>query len=153
MNQFVDTFGFFPLLYILAIFILNILALSLFLALIYQNYLKAFDYGEKYRVILAFDQLLSAYDTQRSCDIVFGDQSDYIKYKLLGFYNPNTTIPAKNEAKAVMQEIQRYGSKEDVKKQRQTIDRLEREHQFKHKVSRFVRAFEITQKELVLPTS
>jgi hypothetical protein len=63
MSQFTETYGSLTLLYFLSIFVFNALALSLFLAIFYQNYLKASAYGDKYKVILSFDQLLIVYDT------------------------------------------------------------------------------------------
>ena len=78
------------------------------IGIVYRNLKRALAYGQKYKVIDAFDKLFVKFDTQRACEIIFGDKSDYIKYKILKMYNPNTNLLKLKEARMDLEEKMKY---------------------------------------------
>jgi hypothetical protein len=81
--------------YFISLVILGaIVLMNLFLAIMLGNFDKARFYQMKKQVLKAFQELMhretgDKYDVVEACDLIFGDLSAHVKYRVLKLYNPN----------------------------------------------------------------
>jgi hypothetical protein len=97
--------------FILLVVMGTIILMNLFLAIMLGNFDKARCFGQKRQVLDAFYELLhrkegSKIEIDWACDIILGDLSDHVKYKILKLYNVKAGEKKVNKALKLLAEAE-----------------------------------------------
>ena len=133
--------------YFIALVIMgSIVLMNLFLAIMLGNFDKARFYQMKKQIFKAFLELMHRkegyqYDIVEACDLIFGDLSSYVKYRVLGFYSPEDRQREIEKQRKGAASVAKFFANDKAGQERLEKKRkqLEEEEAYKKRVAWFVR--------------